>query len=203
MKVPALLTASLLLNGCASALPSMPTWTAAHRTDAFTDNASCRVALAGAIRMDAYRPGLRYYPFIERRGDEVRVGLMSHPLFPAPTGRVQMRIDDQEAWTIDPSETPVDTPAFSPGQLTAQLPIQADPAARDALQRSATMMASTITQSTSPYTATTGEKADAIVAQLKIGRRLIFRVMGSNAASGAGEAPLGTELNEALASCGI
>lgn len=204
MKTRLVIAAALLASGCGTTtLPSPPTWTAAQRNDPFTDTASCRVTLSGAIRMDVYRGGVRYYPYVEKRGDEVRVGLMSHPLLPVPTGRVQLRIDDLPAWTIEPSETPVDTAAFTPGQLTGSLPANADPAARDALQQSAAAMASTITQSTSPYTTATGEKAAAILAEIRSGSRLIYRVMGANAASSTGEAPLGSELNDALVSCGL
>lgn len=204
MKPHVLIVSTLLVSGCATTpLPSLPTWTAVQRNDAFTDTASCRVTLTGAMRIDVYRPGLRYYPYVEKRGDEVRVGLMSHPRLPAPTGRVQMRIDDRPTWTIEPSETPVDAAAFSPGQLTGQLPANADPVAREALQQSAALMASTITQNTSPYTAATGDKADAIIGELRSGSRLIYRVMSANAASSTGEAPLGDELNSALDECGL
>ena len=63
------------------------------------------------------------------------------------------------------------------------------------------MMADTITRSVSPYTAATGQKAADILAQMKSGRRLIYRVMGANTASSTGEAPLGAELSQAFATC--
>lgn len=204
MKSAALVLATLGLVGCAvSPLPLPPTWSATERADPFTDTRSCRVTLTGAIRIDVYRGGLRYYPYVERRGDAVRVGLMSHPGLPAPVGQIQLRIDDLAPWTISPSETPIDTAAFTSQQLTGQLGADADPAARQALERSAGLMADTITQSVSPYTAATGQKASDIIGQMKSGRRLIYRVMGANAASSTGEAALGAELNQALSSCGL
>lgn len=198
-------TAATILAGCASTpLPTLPTWGALDRTDRFTDEQSCRVTLVGAIRMDVYRAGLRYYPYVERRGSDVRVGLMAHPTLPAPTGAIQIRVDALSAWTIDTSETPIDsTTANTAAQMSALMPTTADPAQADALRRSAEAMSDNITRSVSPYTAATGEKAREILAQMKVGQRVIYRTLGANAASTAGEAALGAEFNRALAECGL
>lgn len=181
----------------------MPTWGALDRVDRFTDQSSCRVTLVTAIRADIYRPGLRFYPFVERRGSEVRVGLMSHPGLPLPVGGVQIRIDDNPAWTVDPSETPLDSQATTPLQLEAYLPPDATPAQVEAIRRSTEAMSSTVNQAMSPYTAATGAKAQQIVAQMKAGSRVIYRTLGANASSTTGEAMLGAEFNQALARCGI
>lgn len=196
--------AAAALSGCATSLPTLPTWGALDRTDRFTDQSSCRVTLVGAIRIDVYRAGLKYYPYVERRGSEVRVGLMAHPSFPAPAGAVQIRVDDLQAWTIDTSETPIDTTgANTAAQMNALMPAVTDPAQADAMRRSAEAMADNITRSVSPYTAATGDKARSIIDQMKAGHRVIYRTLGANAASTAGEAALGEEFNQALADCGI
>lgn len=198
------LAAATTLAGCATSLPTLPTWGALDRTDRFTDEQSCRVTLVGAIRMDVYRAGLRYYPYVERRGADVRVGLMAHPVLPAPTGAVQIRVDNLPAWTIDTSETPIDSGASNTAaQVNALLPTTADPAHAEAVRRSAEAMSENITRSVSPYTAATGEKARDILAQMKSGQRVIYRTMGANSASTAGEAALGAEFNQALADCGM
>lgn len=192
------------LGGCATSLPSLPTWAALDRTDRFTDQAACRVTLVGAIRIDVYRGGLKYYPYVERRGSDVRVGLMAHPSLPAPAGAVQMRIDELPAWTIDPSETPIDTAGVSTAaQINALIPETNDPAQAEAVRRSAAAMSDNITRSVSPYTAATGAKAREIIDQMKTGNRVIYRTLGANAASTAGEAALGAEFNQAIADCGI
>ena len=200
----AMTTAGLLLAGCATSLPSYDSWSARRDVDAFTDVQSCRVTLGDLVALDFYRMrGAHYYPVIERRGDEVRVGLMSHPTLPLPVGRIQIRVDSHEAWTIDPSETPVDRPAVTPDQIMAQLPADATPEQRAAVERSVQMMSGTITQSTSPYTVATGARALEIIDQMRTGQQVIFRTVGANSASYAGNAPLGASFNAALASCGI
>ena len=199
-----LLATAAALSGCATSMPTLPTWGALDRTDRFTDQAACRVTLVGAIRIDVYSGGLKYYPYVERRGSDVRVGLMAHPSFPAPTGAVQMRIDELPAWTIDPSETPIDTAGVSTAaQINALMPAATDPAQAEAVRRSAAAMSDNITRTVSPYTAATGAKAREIVDQMKAGHRVIYRTLGANAASTAGEAALGAEFNQALADCGI
>lgn len=158
----------------------------------------------GAIRIDVYRAGLKYYPYVERRGSDIRVGVMAHPSLPAPAGAVQIRVDDLPAWTIDTSETPIDTTgANTAAQMNALMPAVTDPAQAEAMRRSAGAMADNITRSVSPYTAATGDKAREIINQLKAGHRVIYRTLGANAASTAGEAELGAEFNRALADCGI
>lgn len=192
------------LSGCATTLPTAgPTWGALQRTDRFTDQQSCRVTLIAAVRMDALRPVLRYYPYVERRGAEVRVGLMAHPSMPMPVGAIQLRIDDLPAWSIGTSETPIDSVVITAQQLTAQLPSVSDPAQAEAMRRSAEAMSATMTRSASPYTATTGEKARDILNQLRSGARLIYRTTGANASSTTGEAPLGPEFIQALQECGL
>lgn len=194
----------ITLGGCATTLPTLPTWGALDRTDRFTDQTSCRVTLVGAIRIDTYRAGLRYYPYVELRGSELRVGLMAHPGLPAPAGAVQIRIDDLPAWTIDTSETPIDnTGVNTAAQVNALMPAVTDPAQAETLRRSAEAMTDNITRSVSPYTAATGDKAREIVQQMKTGHRVIYRTLGANAASTAGEAALGAEFNQALADCGM
>lgn len=206
MNIRALLLTSsaLLVAGCATSLPTLPTWGALDRTDRFTDQQSCRVTLVGAIRIDAYRGGLKYYPYVERRGSELRVGMMAHPSLPAPTGAVQIRVDDLPAWTIDISETPIDTEAGNTSaQMTALMPATADAAQAEAVRRSAEAMSANITRSVSPYTAATGDKALEILTQMKTGSRVIYRTLGANSASTAGEAALGPEFISALGACGL
>lgn len=206
LRSAAVFGAAAALTGCAAAAPGlvMPVWSSSQRTDRFTDAPTCRVTLTTSMRVDSYRSfAVRYYPYVERRGSEVRVGLMSHPGLALPVGAVQLRIDDLPAWTIEPFETPVDSAVMNPNLLVGQLPAGASPAQTEAVRRSAEIMSTTMTQSMSPYTAATGAKALQIVAQMKAGDRVIFRTTGANAASSAGEAPLGAEFTHAADECGI
>lgn len=194
-------SAMAVLSGCATT--PLPTWGALDRLDRFTDQSSCRVTLVTAIQTDAYRPHLRYYPFVERRGSEIRVGVMANPRLPLPVGAVQVRINDNTAWTIDASETPLDTQGTAPLPLDAYIPADATPAQVEAIRRSAEAMSSTVNQAMSPYTAVTGAKADQILAQMKTGSRVIYRTLGANSSSTTGEAVLGPQFNQALTRCGI
>lgn len=108
----------LLLAGCETP-QSWPDRVAGEEVDQFTDARSCRA---------------------ERRGPELRVGLISGGAFKMPLGVVQLRVDTNAAWTIDPAETPVDTSDVMTEamrkSMAASMPVGADEKAQAAYQRS-------------------------------------------------------------------
>ena len=197
----------LLLAGCATP-QSLPDWVAGEKVDQFTDARSCRVERrAGAVSILA-RTQMAYYPFIERRGPELRVGLISGGAFKMPVGVVQLRVDTHAAWTIDPAETPVDTSDVMTEamrkSMAASMPVGADEKAQAAYQRSIETLGATMSKTLSPFTVATGEKARAILDQMRRGDTLIYQTLGINqAASTTGRAKLGPDFMAALAKCGL
>jgi hypothetical protein len=181
----------LVTAGCASG-PSAPlkNWFSTTKTDPFTDARICTVETRQGLVSTLALTQLLYYPYVEKRGDDVRVGMIAGGQYKIPVGRIQLRVDNHEAWTIETGETPVDMATPSAQQQN--------------YEATATAMANSINQAMSPYTVTTGEKARRIIEQMRTGRQLIFRTLGANQpASSMGNADLGPEFNAALAQCGI
>lgn len=184
----------LILAGCVSA-GQRPVWMARNITDRFSDETICRVQPGDAIVDDVYSqfgiPSasriMAIYPYVERRKAGIRVGMIGFRNI--PIGETQLRIDQNPAWTISPSETPVDSGSPVVGGVPPEI---------------AASVGNSITQTLSPYTATTGAKAQQILAQLRAGSRVISRRVGPNAAaSTTGEISLGADFNAALSKCGI
>jgi hypothetical protein len=163
-------------------------------TDRFSDETTCRVQPSEAIVDDVYSQFgvssasrvFAIYPYVERRKGGIRVGMIGFRNI--PIGETQLRIDQNPAWTISPSETPVDS-----GSPVVGVPPEI-----------AASVGNSIAQTLSPFTATTGAKAQQILAQLRAGSRVISRRVGPNAAaSTTGEITLGADFNAALSKCGI
>jgi hypothetical protein len=149
--------AVLALAGCNTSTPPQVGWISQSWKDDFTDIRHVMVTTGsyyyGDGRVTTVTGGL--YPFVGKRGEELLVGVRSGGRLRVPVGDVQIRIDDNPAWTITVMETPLDRP----------------------LDKDATQAAvqTVIAASTRPYTAATGEKAKQILAQMLAGKRLIYR----------------------------
>lgn len=193
--IAALVTAAAL-GGCAAG----PTWQATGSTDEFTDKTTLMVTTSefpgsGSIVTRA----LHFYPVVRKEGSEIFVGLMSGGRFKIPVGTAQLRIDDNEAWTITPQETPVSMMPSAP-QYALNLP--PDQAALVKQAQDQAML--NVTQLMSPYTVTGGEKAKKILKQMLAGQTLKYRTVGINqAASTTGEAVIDPTLAESLRAIGI
>ena len=193
------MTAAASLVGCATPQPS---WVAQHRRDSFTDEVSCRVSPPD-LPMSVFSPlQFVYYPFVERHGADVRVGLTSGDRFKVPVGAVRVRIDGQPSWTIETSETPLDmvpTTFTSPSAYLATQPT----AVKEAIAQASKNMTASISQAMSPFTVTNGEKAAKIIQQMKQGHEIIYETLGVNQTSRTGRQSLGPDFLTALADCGI
>lgn len=193
-----------LLSGCVSSHAPRVEWVTMKKTDQFTDKSSCAVTVGSYyVANRAYTAQNHYYPYIEKVDSQLRVGLRSGGKFQIPVGDVQLRIDQNPAWTISTSETPLD---YVPeGQLAAMQAAMPEDSGQQALASSAYKTAmETAARSMSPFTASTGEKAQRILAQMKAGQKIIYRTVGLNqAASTTGEYALDASLAEALIECGI
>ncbi|MEH9340647.1 hypothetical protein ACTVQJ_27145 [Klebsiella pneumoniae] len=137
--------------------------------------------------------------------NQLRVGVRSGGRALIPVGDVQLRIDSNPAWNITTAETPIDSSAATNYQLPSYTNLTSEQQALiTETQKSA--MAS-ITKTMSPYTATTGDKAQKIIQQLISGNKLIYRTVGLNqTGSTTGEYDLASmkeSLIAGLNQCGI
>lgn len=194
-RIIALLTASLAVGGCAGSV-----WKATGSTDEFTDKTTMMVTTgdfsAGSSIITSM---LKFYPVVRKEGGQVYVGVMSGGRFKIPVGTVQLRIDQNEAWTITPQETPVSLMPAAP-QYVLNLPPEQAAIVKNA-QEQAMINA---TQMMSPYTITGGDKAKKILKQMLAGKVLKYRIVGINqAASTTGEVELDASLAESLSLVGI
>lgn len=212
-KVVGACCAMLALAGCffapSVAAAKKPVWVIERRVDQFTDITSCRVQpRAVTINRLIYPYAMQFYPYVETRGGEVRVGMFSGGGIAVPAGRVQLRIDDNDAWTIETTETPVDSEVVSAaamaGQMKSSMGTNLTPEMSATFDQSANASAQTINQAMSPYTATTGDRAARLIAEMRGGRSMIYRRLAANAAgSTTGTIALGGDFNAALAACGL
>lgn len=195
-RIIAAAVAALALGGCAAG----PTWQATGTTDEFTDKTTMMVTTSefpasGSI----VTRSLHFYPVVRKEEGEIYVGLMSGGRFKIPVGTVQIRIDQNEAWTITPQETPV---AMMPAAPQYALSLPPEQAALVKQTQDQAML--NITQMMSPYTVTGGEKAKKILKQMLSGQNLKYRTVGVNqAASTTGEVAIDPSLAESLRAIGI
>lgn len=206
MKTTLAVVAAITVVGCAADPGSRPSvkWVATRQTDQFTDRASCAVTVGALYTNTAvFTKTNQYYPYIEVVNGDLRVGVKSGGRIQIPVGDVQMRIDQNPAWTISTSETPLD---YVPqGYLQSmQAYAQNNPQQQQALEGSYKAAMEGAARIMSPFTAATGEKARSILKELRGGRSLIYRSVGLNqAASSTGEYALDQSLEQALLKCGI
>lgn len=186
----------LVLAACQSTprsvSPASKLWVASTTKDEFTDVVTRMVTVGSfSVGGQTYTQVGKLYPFVGLKNGETYVGVRSGGTYRIPTGTVQIRIDDNAAWTITPDETPTD---LVPG--TAASPV----VSKDV---PASMMAS-MAKIMSPYTATTGHKADDIIRQMLAGKVVRYRTVGLNqAASSTGEVKIDESFEESIRSIGI
>lgn len=192
----ALVAAAIALGGCASG----SVWKATGTTDEFTDKTTMMVTTGDfTAGSSIITSSLKFYPVVRKEGGEIYVGLMSGGRFKIPVGTVQLRIDQNEAWTITPQETPVSMMPEAP-QYALNLPPEQDELVKNAQAQAMTNMA----QVMSPYTIAGGDKAKKILKQMLAGHTLKYRTVGINqAASTTGEVEIDPSLAQSLRLIGI
>lgn len=198
------LAAVILLSGCSNLTAPKVEWITVRNTDKFTDKATCAVTVGSYYtQTGVYTAANHYYPYIEAVNGDLRVGVRSGGRFLIPVGDVQIRVDQNPAWTISSSETPLD---YVPeGQLQAmQAFAPKDPQQQQIVTNAYKTAMEATARSMSPFTAATGDKARAMLAQMRAGHSMIYRTVGLNqAASTTGEYALDPSLDVALRQCGI
>jgi hypothetical protein len=212
MKYFSMLITISVLTGCASITPKVE-WIASSEFDPFTDKTACTVTTGSLYTQSSvYTYANHLYPFIEVVNGELRVGLKSGGKYKVPVGDVQLRIDKNKAWAISMSETPVNVKPNP--HASAQVDVMTEyakslPPEQQALVVNSYKAAMSSTgKMLSPYTATTGDKAKAIVQEMLEGNTLIYRTLGFSQAltyggSSTGEFLLDDSLEAALNKCQI
>ncbi|GFM49001.1 hypothetical protein OH708_07430 [Pseudomonas capsici] len=195
-RIIALSVIAFTLGGCASG----SVWKATGSTDEFTDKTTMLVttgdfSAGGSIITSS----LRLYPVVRKEGGQIYVGVMSGGRFKIPVGTVQLRVDQNEAWTITPQETPISQMPAAP-QYALNLPPEQAAIVKNAQDQAMISAA----QMMSPYTIAGGDKAKKILKQMLAGKVLKYRTVGLNqAASTTGEAVIDPSLAESLRLVGI
>lgn len=178
-----------LLGGCQT-IPNH--WIASISKDSFTDETT-KIVIIGSFSLDnySYLEFGKIYPFVAIKNDILYVGIRSGGDYGIPVGTVQIRIDDNPAWTITPDETPVE---FVPGVPKVQ---GVNPEQWEAVMAG-------MTKIMSPYTVTSGDKACQILRQMIQGATIRYRTIGLNqAASSTGECKIDASFLESLQKIGI
>ncbi len=166
----------------------MSLWTASTHKDEFTDRVTKMVTIVGAGGI--YSVG-KYYPLVGLDGTNIVVGVRSGGSYRMPVGTVQIRVDENPAWTISPDETPVYLSPALPQTTGVDTNLQSG-------------MMSSMTKIMSPFTATTGDKAHQILTQMIHGKIVRYRTVGLNAAaSTTGEVKIDQSFFSALKEIGI
>jgi len=200
LRTAAVITAALILSGCASMEPA-PTWKAAQTTDEFTDKTTSIVTTGDfTYTPSVFASPLHLYPVVRKEGGEIYVGVMSGGRFKMPVGTVQLRVDQNEAWTITPQETPVFMIPAAPSYTAPNL----TPEQQAIIKSSQDQAMLSTSQLMSPYTITGGDKAKQIIKQMASGRQIKYRTVGINQASSTtGEAVIDPSFARALKAIGV
>lgn len=195
-RILAISLAAAALVGCASG----SVWKATGTTDEFTDKTTMMVTTGDfSSGSSIITSTLKFYPVVRKEGSEIYVGLMSGGRFKIPVGTVQIRIDQNEAWTITPQETPV---GLVPAMPDIAMGLPAEQA--ELIKKTQAQAMENAYKMMSPYTVTGGAKAKAILKQMVAGQTLKFRTVGINqAASTTGEVALDGSLAQSLKNIGI
>ena len=206
---------AIALSGCLPPSPPAPPpvhpeWVAKVFVDEFSDKSFCRVALhldAKASLQERILFSSPGYEFIaEMRDDGPRIGVWSrYGVFP---GDVQIRVDSNPFVLVTAQDTPVvagTQQVFAPPIIKLPNVTEEQQKAYEESVRQATeTMTQNIQAIGSPYRVTTGEKTKSLLAQIKIGEQLKFRLVGVNkVVSGTGRFDINEQFKDALRKCKI
>ncbi|MHC3914174.1 MULTISPECIES: hypothetical protein [Alcaligenes] len=200
-KIAFLAIAAVLLTGCQS-MSSGTIWAVSSSQDQFSD-VETKMVTVGQWRSSGtiWTKSLNYYPFVGLQDGELFVGIRSGGSYRIPTGTVQMRVDANKAWTIEPSETPV---YLAPAPAQPAIPTANNDNATVDLAAVQAEALRNMSKALSPYTAATGEKAKSILREMVAGKTLKYRSVGMNQpASSTGEVVIDASFIQSLKLIGI
>lgn len=205
------LVAALHLTGCSTS--SYETWSPTSTTDPITGVSRCVVAAYDRVGSFEFSQVNVLYPIVERNSKfGVLVGVSSGGGFRVPVGDVVWRIDQRPYRKL----RQMDNPTTEPTSVNIPSgPTPAEKAVNDYLVFSQ-KFAQTITATS---TVASGEQAKEMIAEMRAGRQLIYRVDVSAASYGLPDnkpfevgqyrdgkltpIPLDESFHRALAACGI
>ena len=181
------LAAALLLCGCVSpAGPAPGSWKFSSKTDPFNDVTTKTVSVNVSSGSYGWN---KLSVFVSSRTNDLVVGVSSS--LGLAVGTVELRIDQNPAWTISPQETPIYMIPSVPVSAHSRTNVQSE------------VMAG-LTQIWSPFTATTGDRAARILGEMLRGKRLIYRTIGVNQASSTtGELKLDSSFANSVQKLGL
>lgn len=188
---------ALMLSGCAS-VDHSPTQTAEgwyavrYAADSLWGEVCVATIGEGEYTRGTFVQDPGFYPFVERFGGDVWVGVRGGGLAPMPVGDVQLRIDGTHTWRIPAADTPA---FFWPGADASDAAPEGKPAIERAMEPAKTLI---------PVTATRGDEARQMLAHMMRGDSVTIMHYGQN---GVGSATQSFALDEsllvALDQCGI
>lgn len=190
--------------GCANN-STKQNWISLNNTDQFTDKKTCTVTIGSFYSGDnVYTLNNSYYPYIQKDESNIYVGVQSGGKVKIPVGNIQLRIDNNQAWMITPSETPLLSTSTDVNMVPPAYPDGMSDEQKKAFETTYKTAINNATKAMSPFTATSGDKAHKILIEMINGNKLIYRTVGLNqAASSTGEVLLDNSFKTALSQCGI
>ncbi len=199
----------MYLSGCVTSNYEFK-WVAKVDKDPFTDEETCKISTWNVGETASmWRVNNSIYPLIEVNNGEVLVGVSRSPVrignavSHIPVGNVQMRIDNNVAWTIEVTETHVThVPNKNLGYDLSKVIKNDDLVDKDAYAAAIQNAQKTIVQTMSPKTMASGAKAKAILHQLKTGKSLIYRQFAQNVPTQPAVVSL-KGIDAELAKCGV
>jgi hypothetical protein len=171
-------------------------WNVSVAKDEFTDVETRMVTTAFVVDREGtiYTKNGELYPYVGLRRGVVSVGVRSGGKIRVPTGTVQLRVDDNPAWTITPEETQID------GVPPTGVPHTGRESAEDLAASGRALVA----RATSPYTSAAGQKADDILRQMAHGHLLRYRTINvMQRPSTTGEVPIDHTFFDGLKEIGV
>jgi hypothetical protein len=177
--------------------------------DPFSDERTCDVTTASIYRTTGtYTVTGHLYPFVRYSKDQMMVGVKSGGRFEIPVGDVQLRIDNNDSWSISNIETPIDEQLkteMATNYETIVLPNLTEEQQKvyeDSYKKAMETATQLANQTLTTYTATTGQKANEILNQMLSGTTLIYRSKGYGAAqSDTGIFELDNSFAKSIARC--
>ena len=168
------------LAACASTPETAGRWTASASVDPITGVERCVVTVPDRSFGSAFSRTGSLYPFVEQNSElGLMVGVSSGGRYRLPTGDIDWRVDDNPHHTLKAADTP------STGGTVASVSTEdmSDAQAR-AYEQSMEDIEGMVFSIQNGVTAAGGEKAEALLAELRAGSELRFRSKGAAPSAG-------------------
>lgn len=168
------------LTACASTPETAGRWTASLSTDPITGVERCVVTIPDRSFGSAFSRTGSLYPYVEQNSElGLMIGVSSGGRYRLPTGDIEWRVDDNSHHTLKAADTP------STGETIANVNIEdMSEAQAQAYEQSMDEIEGMVFSIQNGVTAAGGEKAQALLAELRAGSELRFRSKGSAPSAG-------------------